>query len=109
MRRDVFAAIADSTRREIISLLASGKAMKLNTIAEQFEISRPAISRHVKILEECNLIDIQQEGRERVCELKPEQLNPVSDWVETNLNLWNSRLNKLEGYLAKLQQNNKKD
>ncbi|GAB5409162.1 MAG: metalloregulator ArsR/SmtB family transcription factor [Balneolaceae bacterium] len=103
MRRDVFQAIADPTRRDIISLLATGESLNLNAIAEQFDISRPAISKHIKILEECNLIDIQQEGRERICELKPEQLEPVSEWVEKNRKLWNSRLDRLENYLNKLQ------
>ncbi len=103
MRRDVFQAIADPTRRDIITLLASGESMNLNAIADQFEISRPAISKHIKILEECNLIDIQQEGRERICELKPEQLEPGSEWVEKNRKLWNSRLDQLEDYLNKLQ------
>lgn len=103
MRRDVFQAIADPTRRDIITLLATGKSMNLNSIADQFDISRPAISKHIKILEECNLIDIQQEGRERICELKPEQLAPVSEWVEKNRKLWNTRLDQLESYLHKLQ------
>ena len=103
MRRDVFQAIADPTRRDIISMLATGESMNLNTIADQFEISRPAISKHIKILEECNLIDIQQEGRERICELKPEELEPVSDWVKKNLKLWNARLDRLENYLNELQ------
>ncbi len=105
MRRDVFQGIADPTRREIIALLAEGKPLNLNAIADQFEISRPAISKHIKILEECNLIDIQQTGRERICELKPAELNPVSDWVKQTTNLWNSRLDALEDYLNKLQSN----
>ena len=107
MRRDVFQGIADPTRREIITLLASGEPMNLNAIAERFAISRPAISKHIKILVECNLIDIQQEGRERICELKPDQLEPVSDWVEKNRKIWNQRLDKLEHYLNTLQ--NKSD
>ncbi|HCD52498.1 MAG TPA: transcriptional regulator [Balneolaceae bacterium] len=107
MKRDVFQGIADPTRREIISLLAKGEPMNLNSIAERFDISRPAISKHIKILEECNLIDIQQEGRQRICELKPESLEPVSDWVEKNRRLWNQRLDALEDYLNKLQ--NKED
>lgn len=103
MRRDVFQAIADPTRRDIITLLASGKSMNLNSIADRFDISRPAISKHIKILEECNLIDIQQDGRERICELKPEELEPVSDWVEKNRKLWNAKLDRLENYLNELQ------
>ncbi|RNC85205.1 MAG: ArsR family transcriptional regulator [Balneola sp.] len=109
MRRDVFQGIADPTRREIISLLAKGEALNLNAIADQFDISRPAISKHIKILEECNLIDIQQEGRERICELKPEELNPVSEWVEKNMQLWNNRLDALDSYLKEIQQSTKKD
>ncbi len=109
MRRDVFQGIADPTRREIISLLAKGDPLNLNAIADQFDISRPAISKHIKILEECNLIDIQQEGRERICELKPEELNPVSEWVEKNMQLWNKRLDALDSYLKEIQQNTKKD
>ncbi len=109
MRRDVFQGIADPTRREIISLLAKGEPLNLNAIADQFDISRPAISKHIKILEECNLIDIQQEGRERICELKPEELNPVSEWVEKNMRLWNNRLDALDSYLKEIQQNTNKD
>ena len=103
MRRDIFQAIADPTRREIIGLLAGGDSMNLNSIAEKFEISRPAISKHIKILEECDLIDIHQEGRERMCELKPEKLDTVSEWVESNKRIWNQRLDALENYLHKLQ------
>lgn len=108
MRRDVFQGIADPTRRDIITMLASGEPMNLNSIAEQFDISRPAISKHIKILEECNLIDIQQEGRERICELKPDQLKPVSEWVEKNRRLWNQRLDKLEAYLNEIQNKDQK-
>ena len=107
MRRDVFQAIADPTRREIISLLAESESMNLNAIADQFDISRPAISKHVKILEECDLIDIHQAGRERICELKPEKLDPISDWVEKNKRIWNRRLDALETYLNKLQNDQK--
>ena len=67
MRRDVFQAIADPTRREIIHLL-SRQSLNLNAVADNFEISRPAISKHIKILTECGLIAIRQEGRERYCD-----------------------------------------
>ena len=69
VRRDVFQAIADPTRREIINLLAH-KSLNLNAVAEQFDVSRPAISKHIKILTECGLITISQQGRERYCEAK---------------------------------------
>ncbi|HYG15349.1 MAG TPA: metalloregulator ArsR/SmtB family transcription factor, partial [Bacteroidia bacterium] len=66
MRRDVFQAIADPTRREIITLLA-GNTMNLNTVADKFDISRPAISKHIKILTQCGLVVVKKEGRERYC------------------------------------------
>ena len=81
MRRDVFQAIADPTRREIINLIAY-KSLNLNSVAENFDVSRPAISKHIKILMECGLLEINQQGRERYCEAKLEKLNEVSDWVE---------------------------
>ena len=81
MRRDVFQAIADPTRREIIALLAQQK-MNLNSVVENFLISRPAISKHIKILSECGLIIIRQQGRERYCEIDLEKLGRVSEWIE---------------------------
>lgn len=81
MRRDVFQAIADPTRRDIIGLIAR-QSMNLNAVAEQFDISRPAISRHIKILTQCGLIVIRQEGRERYCEAKLDKLNEVSIWAD---------------------------
>ena len=81
MRRDVFQAIADPTRRSILGLLAKQR-LTLNGVAENFEISRPAISKHIKILSECGLVVTRQEGRERYCEARLNKLNEVSKWVE---------------------------
>jgi DNA-binding transcriptional ArsR family regulator len=100
MRRDVFQAIADPTRRAIINMVAH-QSLNLNSVAENFDISRPAISKHIKILTECGLIVIKQHGRERFCEAKLEQLNEVSQWVETFRVFWTQRLDALEDYLAK--------
>jgi len=83
MRRDVFQAIADPTRREIIQLLAQ-QTMNLNSVVENFLISRPAISKHIKILSECGLVIIKQQGRERYCEVDLERLDEVEKWVESN-------------------------
>lgn len=83
MRRDVFQAIADPTRREIIQLLAQQK-MNLNSVVENFLISRPAISKHIRILSECGLVTIKQQGRERFCEANLESLVEVSEWIESN-------------------------
>jgi len=101
-RRDVFQAIADPNRRAIIALLAE-KKLTLNGIAENFQVSRPAISKHIKVLSECGLITIEQKGRERYCEIKIEKLNEVSDWVEHYKKIWNERLDALEEYLNTLQ------
>lgn len=108
MRRDVFQAIADPTRREIINLL-SHQSLNLNSVAEKFDVSRPAISKHIKILEECGLLEIKQQGRERYCEAKLESLTEVSDWVEQYRKLWTAKLDSLENYLNKIQSKNKKN
>jgi DNA-binding transcriptional ArsR family regulator len=102
MRRDVFQAIADPTRRAIINMIA-GQSLNLNAVADKFDISRPAISKHIKILTECGLIVIKQQGRERYCEAKLATLNEVSDWVEQYKQFWNAKLDSLEIYLDTLQ------
>ena len=107
MRRDVFQAIADPTRRAIINMIAH-ESLNLNAVAEQFDVSRPAISKHIKILTECGLIVIKQQGRERFCEAKLETLNEVSDWVEQYKQFWNAKLDSLELYLDELQSKKKR-
>ncbi|HEV8507162.1 MAG TPA: metalloregulator ArsR/SmtB family transcription factor [Chitinophagaceae bacterium] len=102
MRRDVFQAIADPTRREIINMIAH-QSLHLNSVAEKFDISRPAISKHIKILTECGLITIKQQGRHRYCEAKLDKLNEVSGWVEQYRKFWTQRLDALEVYLDELQ------
>lgn len=97
-RRDVFQAIADPTRRDIIGLLVK-KPQNLNTIAERFTISRPAISKHVKILSECGLLVIRQQGRERYCEAKLNKLRDVSAWVDQYRKFWGNKLDALEKFL----------
>jgi DNA-binding transcriptional ArsR family regulator len=106
MRRDVFQAIADPTRREIINMIAH-ESLNLNAVAERFDISRPAVSRHIRILTECGLIEIRQQGRERYCEAKLEKLGEVSGWVEEYRKFWNTKLDALENYLEELQTQNK--
>jgi DNA-binding transcriptional ArsR family regulator len=100
IRRDVFQAIADPTRREIIQLLA-GEAMNLNGVAEHFDISRPAISKHIKILTECGLVVIRQEGRERYCDAQLQKLKEVALWTERYSRFWDKKLNALQQYLGK--------
>lgn len=100
MRRDVFQAIADPTRREIINMIAH-RSLTLNAVAENFDISRPAISKHVKILTECGLIVIKQQGRERYCEARLQKLNEVSQWIEQYRVFWTSKLDALQDFLVK--------
>ena len=107
MRRDVFQAIADPTRREILNMLAY-KTLNLNSIAEHFEISRPAISKHMKILTECGLVEIKKKGRERYCSAKLDQLSEVSNWIEKYRKFWEEKLDALENYLDELQSKEKK-
>ncbi|MCL4166828.1 UNVERIFIED_CONTAM: hypothetical protein GTU68_020546 [Idotea baltica] len=105
MRRDVFQAIADPVRREIIELLAED-TLSVNSIAEKFEISRPAISKHLKILKECELIDFKKEGRERLCFIQPKNLIPAFMWIEKYRELWEGKLDSFDRYLAELQSKN---
>ena len=107
MRRDVFQAIADPTRRQILGLLTT-QSLNLNSVAENFDVSRPAISKHIKILTECGLIEIKKEGRDHYCEAKLDKLQEVSDWVEQYRKFWEERFDALEIYLNKLQSKNKK-
>lgn len=106
MRRDVFQAIADPTRRAILGLLAV-QSLTLNAVAENFDISRPAISKHVKLLQECGLIDIKQQGRERYCEARLDRLSEVSHWVEQYRQFWEKKFDALELYLEKLKKERK--
>src|SRR5580704_10091220 len=102
MRRDVFQDIADPTRREILGLLTA-KSLNLNSVAENFDISRPAVSKHIKILTECGLVIITKEGRDHYCEAKLDKLQEVSDWIEQYRKFWEERFDALEIYLNKLQ------
>ena len=105
-RRDVFQAIADPTRRQIINLITQ-KRMNLNAIADKFDISRPAISQHIKILTECGIIIIKQEGRERFCEPKLSALSEVSNWVDQYRQFWDKKFDSLDKYLKKVQTKSK--
>ncbi len=102
MRRDVFQAIADPVRRDIIGLLAH-KSMTVNTVADNFDISRPAVSKHIRILTECGIVQINQKGRERFCEIQPKELAPVSDWIDQYRQLWEDKLDSFENYLMQLK------
>jgi DNA-binding transcriptional ArsR family regulator len=106
MRRDVFQAIADPTRRDIIGLIARS-SLNLNAIADNFDISRPAVSKHIKILTQCGLITITQQGRDRYCEANFKKLNEVSAWVEQYRSFWTAKLDALGDFLEKEISDNK--
>jgi DNA-binding transcriptional ArsR family regulator len=107
MRRDVFQAIADPTRREIIHII-SRNSLSLNSVAANFDISRPAISKHIKILNECGLIKIRKHGRERYCDANLQPLNEVSKWIEVYRVFWANKLDALEVHLATSGSKNRK-
>jgi len=107
MRRDVFQAIADPTRREIINLIAF-ESLNLNAIAENFDVSRPAISQHIKILTECGLIVIKKQGRERYCAAQLQKLNEVYDWLEKYRQFWDESFSALDGLLEQMKIKSKK-
>ena len=102
MRRDVFQAIADPTRREIINMLAKNE-LNLNAVADNFSISRPAISKHIKILTECGLVVIKQQGRERYCRAELKKLKEVAEWTERYKEFWNQKLDALGSFLENEQ------
>ena len=99
MRRDVFQAIADPTRRAIIALIAS-QTLHLNAIAENFEMSRPAVSQHMKVLIDCGLVSVNKQGRERYCELNLDKLNEVTKWIEPYRQMWQERYERLDDLLG---------
>lgn len=108
-RRDVFQAIADPTRRDIIGLV-SKQSLAVNAIAESFDMTRQAVSLHVKILAECGLLVIRKEGRERYCEANLEKLDEVHSWIEQYRAFWTKKMANLKTFLNKenKQQNKKK-
>lgn len=106
MRRDVFQAISDPVRRDIIKLLAA-ETLTVNAIVERFDISRPAISKHLKILKECDLIAYRKNGRERICFIQPKNLLPAFMWIAQYQKLWEDKLDNFDNYLSQLQTKSK--
>ncbi len=104
---DTFAALADPTRRAILARLALGKT-SVTELAEPFDISLPAISKHLKVLESAGLITRSREAQWRPCKLKPQALRDVDDWLERYRRLWEERFDRLDTYLQKVQAKPKK-
>lgn len=99
MRRDIFQAIADPTRRAIIALIAL-QAMTPNALAEHFDSSRQAVSKHIKILIECQLVKQEQAGREIYYQLDTEKMKEIDQWLEQFRKIWESRFNQLDEVLS---------
>lgn len=102
MRRDVFQAIADPTRRAILTLLAV-QAMTPNALAAHFDSTRQAVSRHIKILAECEVLTQKQTGREIYYHLNPERMKEIDLWLERFRKLWETRFDQLDNLLKDLQ------
>ena len=102
-----FSALADPTRRAILARLAEGQAT-VNEIAEPFEISLPAVSRHLKVLENAGLISRGRNAQWRPCKLQPEAFKGVDDWLEFYRRFWDRRFDRMDKYLAQLKKQKRK-
>lgn len=102
-----FSALADPTRRAILARLALGES-SVNELAEPFDMSLPAISKHLKVLEHAGLISRSREAQYRPCKLEPEALKAVDGWLEEYRRLWSERFDRLDAYLKDLQAREKK-
>lgn len=105
MKRDVFQAIADPTRRAIIALVAM-QAMTPNALAEHFETTRQAVSKHLRILTECELLTPEQRGREIYYSLEIEKMKEIDEWLEQYRKIWESRYEQLDELLTTIKKKN---
>src|SRR4026207_1769435 len=101
LRRDVFQAIADPTRRAILLLLAASQSMTAGSIAANFDTARPTVSKHLQILAECELLQQEQTGREIYYHINAKKMKEVADFVEPFRKMWDDRFNKLEAAMKK--------
>ncbi|MBN9380355.1 MAG: winged helix-turn-helix transcriptional regulator [Chitinophagaceae bacterium] len=102
MRRDIFQAIADPTRRAIIALIAV-QAMTPNTIAEHFDATRQSISKHLRILSECELLSKKQQGREIYYQLQVDKMKEIDKWLDQFRKIWETRFHQLDNLLATIK------
>ena len=102
-----FAALADPTRRAILARLAMGEC-SVTELAEPFEMSMPAVSKHLRVLENAGLIVRGREAQWRPCRIQPKPLKDVAEWAETYRHIWEQRFDRLESYLQELQAKEKK-
>ena len=106
LRRDPFQAIADPTRRAILVLLAS-QTMTAGAIADNFDVARPTISKHMQVLNECDLITSKQKGREIFYELKVDKMQEIDQWLAQFRKIWESRYNQLDNLLLTIKNKSK--
>lgn len=106
MKRDIFQAIADPTRRAIIALIAI-QAMTPNAIAEHFDTSRQAVSKHLRILTECEVIKQEQKGREIYYQLEISKMKEIDEWLEQYRRIWETRYEQLDELLATIKEQKK--
>ena len=106
MRRDVFQAIADPTRRAILVLIAA-QALTPNAIAEHFDSTRQAVSKHLRVLTECELVQPEQTGREIYYHLNADKMKEIDKWLDQFRKIWETRFNQLDQVLANMKKNKK--
>jgi DNA-binding transcriptional ArsR family regulator len=106
LRRDPFQAIADPTRRAILVLLAA-QTMTAGAIAEKFDVARPTISKHMQVLNECDLISANQKGREIYYEIKADKMKEIEKWLAQFRAIWENRYNQLDNLLSTLNKDKK--
>jgi DNA-binding transcriptional ArsR family regulator len=102
MKKDIFAAIADPTRRAILTLIAA-QALTPNAMAEKFDMSRQAVSKHIKVLHECELIKPEYSGREIYYSLQIEKIKEIDKWIDQFRQIWENKFNQLDKVLLKLK------
>ena len=105
MRRDVFQAIADPVRREILEIIST-RSLSVTEVAEHFEISRQAVSKQLKILDECGLVSVKKRGRERYFSVEPKSLIPAYMWIDQLQKQWENRIDSFEEYVNQLKNKN---
>ena len=106
MKKDIFTAIADPTRRAILALIAL-QALTPNAMAEKFDMSRQAVSKHIKVLQECELIKPEQSGREIYYHLNPKKIQEIDNWLSKLRRMWETQFNQLDNVLLTLKKQKK--
>ncbi|WP_299723386.1 metalloregulator ArsR/SmtB family transcription factor [uncultured Tateyamaria sp.] len=105
----MFSALGDATRLEIVSLLSKTRSMRVSDIAGQFEMTRPAISKHLNILDQAGLVNAKRVGREKLYELRPDALGKVSEWANRHQRLWDAALGDLKAHFEEKRTEGGKD